>query len=116
MKTFIEHNYPTIKNKAPSIFKFDRRLRIFIKKFHYDNKRENLLKNINLNIYKDNKIGKLDQVAQERDTNRYNCGLQKLNHGVVESEKIYTFQFRRLAKKYRIYSTKNSYFKSIFKR
>ena len=87
-KLYIEHNYPTIKkNKAPSIFKFDRRLRIFIKKFHYDNKRENLLKNINLNIYKDNKIGIIGPSGSGKSTLiDIICGFQKLNHGVVESD------------------------------
>ena len=87
-KLYIEHNYPTIKkNKAPSIFKFDRRLRIFIKKFHYDNKRENLLKNINLNIYKNNKIGIIGPSGSGKSTLiDIICGFQKLNHGVVESD------------------------------
>ena len=87
-KLYIEHNYPTIeKNKAPSIFKFDKRLRIFIKKFDHDNKREDLLKNINLNIYKNNKIGIIGPSGSGKSTLiDIICGFQKLNHGVVESD------------------------------
>ena len=88
-KLYIEHNYPTIKKiKLLQFFKFDRRLRIFIKKFHYDNKRENLLKNINLNIYKDNKIGIIGPSGSGKSTLiDIICGFsKKLNHGVVESD------------------------------
>ena len=87
-KLYIEQNYPIIeKNKNPSLFKFDKKLRIFIKKFDHDYKREVLLRNINLNIYKNNKIGIIGPSGSGKSTLiDIICGFQKLNNGTVESD------------------------------
>ncbi len=87
-KLYIEQNYPIIeKNKNPSLFKFDKKLRIFIKKFDHDYKREFLLRNINLNIYKNNKIGIIGPSGSGKSTLiDIICGFQKLKYGTVEAD------------------------------
>jgi len=87
-KLYIEQNYPAVeKNVNPPIFKFDKKLKILIKKFNYDNKNKVLLKNINLNINKNNKIGIIGPSGSGKSTIiDIICGFQKLNHGVIESD------------------------------
>jgi ABC-type multidrug transport system fused ATPase/permease subunit len=87
-KLYIEQNYPVVeKNVNPPIFKFDKKLKILIKKFNYDNKNKVLLKNINLNINKNNKIGIIGPSGSGKSTIiDIICGFQKLNHGVIESD------------------------------
>ena len=87
-KLYIEQNYPVVeKNASPPIFKFDKRLKILIKKFYHDDKSKVLLKNINLNINKNNKIGIIGPSGSGKSTIiDIICGFQKLNQGVVESD------------------------------
>ena len=87
-KLYIEQNYPIIKkNKNPLSFKFDKKLRVFIKKFDHNNKKEVLLKNINLNIYKNNKIGIIGPSGSGKSTLLdIICGFQKLKYGAVASD------------------------------
>ncbi len=87
-KLYVEQNYPVVeKNVKPFIFKFDKRLKILIKKFYYNDKSKVLLKNINLNINKNNKIGIIGPSGSGKSTIiDIICGFQKLNHGVVESD------------------------------
>lgn len=87
-KLYIEQNYPVVeKNASPPIFKFEKRLKILIKKFYHDDKGKVLLKNINLNINKNNKIGIIGPSGSGKSTIiDIICGFQKLNHGVVESD------------------------------
>ena len=64
-----------------------KKLRILIKKFNHDKKSKTLLKNINLNIYKNNKIGIIGPSGSGKSTLiDIICGFQKLNHGIVESD------------------------------
>ena len=56
------------------------------KKFNHDKKGKTLLKNINLNIYKNNKLASLDQAVRKNTLIDIICGFQKLNHGIVESD------------------------------
>ena len=87
-KLYVEQNYPVVeKNVKPFIFKLDKRLKILIKKFYYNDKSKVLLKNINLNINKNNKIGIIGPSGSGKSTIiDIICGFQKLNHGVVESD------------------------------
>ena len=87
-KLYIEQNYPiVVKNKNPSNFKFDKKLKILIKKFYHNDKSKVLLKNINLNINKNNKIGIIGPSGSGKSTIiDIICGFQKLNYGVVESD------------------------------
>jgi ATP-binding cassette, subfamily B, bacterial PglK len=92
-KLYIEQNYPIVrKNENPSAFKFNNKFRILIKKFEH-NKREELLKNINLNINQNNKIGIIGPSGSGKSTLiDIICGFIKIDHGLVESDgkSIYT--------------------------
>jgi len=86
-KLYIEQNYPIVeKLENPPIFKFNKRLRVFIKKFEH-NKRETLLKNINLNINKKDKIGIIGPSGSGKSSLvDIICGFTKIKHGLVESD------------------------------
>ena len=68
-KLYIEHNHPVIeKNKKPPLFKFEKKINIALKKFYYENKKEILLKNINLDIYKNKKVGIIGRSGSGKST------------------------------------------------
>ena len=79
-KLYIEHNHPVIeKNKKPPLFKFEKKINIALKKFYYENKKEILLKNINLDIYKNKKVGIIGPSGSGKSTLiDIICGFQKL--------------------------------------
>ncbi len=87
-KLYIEHNYPVIKkDKKPLTFKFEKKLNIKIKRFYHNNKKEILLKDINLDIFKNNKIGIIGPSGSGKSTLiDIICGFQKLKNGSVMSD------------------------------
>tara|TARA_Y100000816_G_scaffold177794_1_gene128365 strand:- start:4451 stop:5485 length:1035 start_codon:yes stop_codon:yes gene_type:complete len=87
-KLFLELNCPIIeKKKNPIPFKFDKKLRVLIKRFNYKNKKISLLKNIDLNINKKNKIGIIGPSGSGKSTLiDIICGFQKVFDGVVQSD------------------------------
>ncbi len=87
-KLYIEHNHPVIeKNSKPPIFKFEKKINITFKKFHYENKKEILLKDINLDIYKNKKVGIIGPSGSGKSTLiDIICGFQKLKNGFVASD------------------------------
>lgn len=87
-KLYIEHNHPVIeKNSKPPIFKFEKKINISFKKFHYENKKEILLKDINLDIYKNKKVGIIGPSGSGKSTLiDIICGFQKLKNGFVASD------------------------------
>ncbi len=87
-KLYIEHNHPVIeKNSKPPIFKFEKKINITFKKFHFENKKEILLKDINLDIYKNKKVGIIGPSGSGKSTLiDIICGFQKLKNGFVASD------------------------------
>ena len=93
-KLYIEQNHPVMnKNKNPAKFDFNKNLKIHIKKFDHENKKNVLLKNINLNIYKKNKIGIIGPSGSGKSTLiDIICGFQKLNNGTVDLMENQSYQ------------------------
>ncbi len=87
-KLFLELNCPIIeKQKNPITFKFEKKLRVLIKRFNYKNKKKSLLKNIDLNINKNNKIGIIGPSGSGKSTLiDIICGFQRVFDGVVQSD------------------------------
>lgn len=87
-KLFLELNCPIVeKQKNPIPFKFDKKLRVLIKRFNYKNKKKSLLKNIDLNINKNNKIGIIGPSGSGKSTLiDIICGFHKVFDGVVQSD------------------------------
>ncbi len=87
-KLFLELNCPIIEKQKKQIpFKFDKKLRVLIKRFNYKNKKKSLLKNIDLNINKNNKIGIIGPSGSGKSTLiDIICGFQRVFDGVVQSD------------------------------
>ena len=85
-KLFIESKQPVIiKNKNAKKFEFRKNLKIDIKKFEYEGKRDFLLKNIFINIPKNSKIGIVGPSGSGKSTLiDIICGFKKLKQRSIE--------------------------------
>ena len=85
-KLFIENKQPVIvKNKNPKRFNFKRNLKINIKKFQYDGKRDFFLKDIFINIPRNSKVGIIGPSGSGKSTLiDIICGFKKLKEKAIE--------------------------------
>ena len=87
-KLYTELTYPILKkNKKFIPFKFEKKLKVSIKKFSHKNKNKILLRKVDLNIIKDKKIGIIGPSGSGKSTLiDIICGFQKVKDGVVEAD------------------------------
>lgn len=87
-KLYTELTYPILKkNKKFIPFKFEKKLKVSIKKFSHKNKNKILLRKVDLNITKDKKIGIIGPSGSGKSTLiDIICGFQKVKDGVVEAD------------------------------
>ena len=85
-KLYIELTCPIIKKNNNLIpFKFDKKLKVFIKNFSHKTKKKLLLKKINLNVFKNDKIGIIGPSGSGKSTLiDIICGFQKVPEGTIE--------------------------------
>ena len=82
-KLYTELTYPILKkNKKFIPFKFEKKLKVSIKKFSHKNKNKILLRKVDLNITKDKKIGIIGPSGSGKSTLiDIICGFQKVKDG-----------------------------------